>query len=350
VRLLDNDKRFAIREGFHMKGKKAVRVVLDVLLTVLIVVEMFIQYTGVLLHEVIGFAFFATVIVHLALSAKWIKSTAGNAREGKLTKRRTALAVIGMLLAVTVVILAVSSVAISNLLVQAGFTWTIGSYALWATVHAVSAYALCALVVVHLGMHWVFLASAFRIPYDPSRRRAIGTSMHAVAAVGAVALGVMAASKAVPYAGTAQAIGEQGSANSGASGSDAEAGGTAQGGSTGTGGTAQDGSTGTGGNAQGGSTGNEMSQDSGRKKRKSDRSNGSESGNNQQSTPSQGSGTQQNAPSQGSGTQESTPSQGSGSSDSAGGSSGVTGICTLCRKQCPLSAPKCNKPYQEGLL
>ena len=339
MRLLDNDKRFANREGFHMNGKKAVRVVLDVLLTVLIVVEMFIQYTGVLLHEVIGFAFFATVIVHLALSAKWIKSTAGNAREGKLTKRRTALAVIGMLLAVTVVILAVSSVAISNLLAQAGFTWTIGSYALWATVHAVSAYALCALVVIHLGMHWVFLASAFRIPYDPSRRRAIGTSMHAVAAVGAVALGVMAASKAVPYAGTAQAIGEQGSANSGASGSDAEAGGTTQGGSTGT-----------GGNAQGGSTGNEMSQDSGRKKRKSDRSNGSESGNNQQSTPSQGSGTQQNAPSQGSGTQESAPSQGSGSSDSAGGSSGVTGICTLCRKQCPLSAPKCNKPYQEGLL
>ncbi len=185
-----------------MNNKQALRVVLDILLTVLLVVEMFIQYTGVLLHEVIGFAFFATVAVHLVLSTKWIKNTAGSVRTGKLTKRRTALAVMGILLFITIVVLGVSSVAISNLLAQAGFSWTIGSYALWTTVHAVSSYVLCALVVIHLGMHWAFLASAFRVPYNPSRRRAINVSMHAVAAVGALALGVMAASKVAPSAGS----------------------------------------------------------------------------------------------------------------------------------------------------
>ncbi len=47
-----------------------------------------------------------------------------------------------------------------------------------------------------------FLASAFRVPYNPSRRRAINVSMHTVAAVGALALGVMAASKVAPSAGS----------------------------------------------------------------------------------------------------------------------------------------------------
>ena len=40
------------------------------------------------------------------------------------------------------------------------------------------------------------------------------------------------------------------------------------------------------------------------------------------------------------------------SQDSGSGGSATTasGICTLCRKQCPLSAPRCNKPYEAGLL
>ena len=39
-----------------------------------------------------------------------------------------------------------------------------------------------------------------------------------------------------------------------------------------------------------------------------------------------------------------------GTSDAASAASTATGICTLCRKQCPLSAPKCDKPYAAGLL
>ena len=172
-----------------MNGKKVTRVVLDVALTAMIVAEMFIQYTGTFLHEVIGFAFFATVVVHLALSAKWIKTTAKNASKGKMTARRTALAVMGILLTVCMVVLGVSSVAISGILADAGLVWTLGSYATWKTIHAVSSYALCALVVIHLGMHWAFLASAFHVPYDPSRRRAISTGVHATAALGALASG-----------------------------------------------------------------------------------------------------------------------------------------------------------------
>ena len=276
-----------------MNGKKVTRVVLDVALTAMIVAEMFIQYTGTFLHEVIGFAFFATVVVHLALSAKWIKTTAKNASKGKMTARRTALAVMGILLTVCMVVLGVSSVAISGILADAGLVWTLGSYATWKTIHAVSSYALCALVVIHLGMHWAFLASAFHVPYDPSRRRAISTGVHATAALGALALGAMAVGQALPRTtGTSTATQANTTAFAG-----------------------------TVGDAPAASSGSSNASSS-----------SSASGTGSTGSASDGS--------------SSSPSTGS-SGDS---SSTATGICTLCRKQCPLSAPKCNKPYAAGLL
>lgn len=41
-------------------------------------------------------------------------------------------------------------------------------------------------------------------------------------------------------------------------------------------------------------------------------------------------------------------SSGSESIPDTGGDSGALGICTLCRKQCQLSALKCNKPYERA--
>jgi len=292
-----------------MNGKKVTRVVLDVALTAMIVAEMFIQYTGTFLHEVIGFAFFATVVVHLALSAKWIKTTAKNASKGKMTARRTALAVMGILLTVCMVVLGVSSVAISGILADAGLVWTLGSYATWKTVHAVSSYALCALVVIHLGMHWAFLASAFHVPYDPSRRRAISTGVHATAALGALALGAMAVGQALPRT-TGMSTATQTNTTAFA-------------------GTVDDAPAASSSSPDASSS----SSASGRGSKKDDRSQGSAASD----TGSTGGA---------SGSSSASPST-SGSGDS---SSTATGICTLCRKQCSLSAPKCNKPYAAGLL
>jgi len=314
-----------------MNGKKITRIALDSALTMMLVAEMFIQFTGVFLHEVIGFAFFATVIVHLALSAKWIKNTASTASKGKMTARRTALAVMGILLALNVVVLGVSSVAISTILESAGFTWALGSYATWAEVHAVSAYSFCALVAVHLAMHWAFLASAFRVPYDPSRRRAISTGVHAAAAVGALALGVMAVNQVAPIA----------NASSGNSDS-----------SNGNGTTTQS----RNGNAF--ASVNDTASSSS--------SSSASTGSSTSSSPSQGakgkgktkgdsasSGSASSSGSSAATSQDSAPSQDGGEfsqPDANTSSSTASGICTLCHKECPLSNPKCDKPYRQGLL
>ena len=313
-----------------MKGKKAIRVALDVALTLMIVFEMLIQFTGEFLHEVVGFAFFATIVAHILLSMSWVKSTARVAKSGKLTARRTALAIVGALLAIATVALAVSSIAISGILASAGFVWPIGTYATWATVHTVSSYTLCALVVVHLAMHWAFLANAFKVPYDPSRRRAISTGVNAVAALGVVALGVSVAGKTLPQAASS-VVERESSGFSGDQLSDVSE--TAP--------------------VQSTNQAEVQSGGHGKKSGKSDASSSASatapgsSGSSSSSAAPQASESTNAADTDGStsATTTTVPSQSTSESASTSAS-----ICTLCRKQCPLSAPKCDKPYAAGLI
>ncbi len=298
--------------------RKTIRTVIDVLLGIMLILEMFIQFTGEFLHEVIGFAFFATMVIHLALSATWIKGCARNAQTGNLNKRAIVLAVMGSLLGITSVVLAVSSIAISGILASAGFTCPLGSYALWASIHSTAAYALCALVVVHLATHWVSLASSFRIPYDPSRRRAIGTSVNAMAALGAVALGVAALNEALPYAAQA-AQATQGTQAS-------QSGQATQ--------TSQTAFT---------NSATSSSTEAPTTRTRHERGARNSSSSSAESSSSSSSFAPSSSSSSSSSGSTAQPSSGTSSSSN-------TGICTLCRKQCSLSAPQCNKPYERGLL
>ena len=333
--------------------KKTVRVILDVLLTIMLVFEMFIQYTGNFLHEVVGFAFFATIVVHLALSAKWMKGVARSAKKGRLSMRNGALAAMGVLLAGTMLVLGVSSVAISNILSSAGMTWPLGSYSTWATVHAASSYALCALVAVHLAMHWSFLASAFKVDYDPSRRRAIGAGVHAIAGVGAVALGITAARELLPQADTQVALATESDREAFANVSDRahESGASSESASSSESSAAKaaDPSKSTGGKRHG--KGKNGGTDTERAKESSGTSASETTG----ATPSPGvSEIQGQTESPGSYDTAIASEQNADyyepETSSEADQFEASGICTLCRKQCPLSAPQCNRPYEAGLI
>lgn len=302
------------RQGVLTMKKKTKRVILDAALTGMTVFEMFIQYTGNLLHEVIGFAFFATVIVHLALSAKWIKNASQAANAGKLKGKRKSLAIMACLLGASMVVLGISSVAISGLLSQTGFVWPLGAYDMWEIAHAISSYVLCALVIVHLAMHWTFLASAFKVPYDPARRSAIGAGVNAVAAIGAIALCSTAAGKTITQAAAETTFSENTSSTPFDNVSD-------------------------------------IIQNS---ENPSDASFSEETldhkhhGKNQpyESTTS-GSDPNSNASGSSDANSQDTSSVTPSSPTS---SSSTTGTCTLCGRRCPLSSPQCDKPYAAGLL
>jgi len=321
--------------------KKAIRIVLDTILTVTIVLAMFIQFTGEFLHEVIGCVFFVALAMHLALSAKWMKGTVRARREGKLHGRRRALGVMACLLAAAMVALGMSSVAISWVLSDAGFVWPLGSYALWETIHAISAYSLCALVVVHLAMHWTFFASAFKVPYDPTRRQAIGTGVKVVATVGAVALGVAAAKEILPR----QLAQASGAASNGEPASEGERRFAT------VSDTAYDGSE----NSAGGGSSAESNSASIERRKREELAQGDASA----------AASEERAAS--AAVEESTVEEvyyaepeyvGDGvyadadaTDDSASGAATADlGACPLCRKACSLNNPRCDKPYQAGLI
>ena len=346
-----------------MNRKKATRMAIDVALSIMIVFEMLIQFTGDFLHEVVGFAFFATVVLHIALSYSWVKKTAHKASEGTLKARQASLAVVGCLLGVSMLVLGVSSIAISGILESAGFIWPFGEYDPWVVVHTVSSYALCALVVVHLAMHWVFFASALRVPYDASRRRAIGMGVNTVAALGVAALGVTALKATHLQIDQADQSGQNGGNANGFENIDTAAVLEDAGASSSADAAAAD--------SVQDAPGVEapQNQQRSRKNRRDDaamRGNAETRSANASGQRSLGegagsAGAQDNAAersdsAEGSASSEIDAGNGAGSSENATGQKSTgsgyssSSVCTLCRKRCTFDNLRCDKPYREGLL
>ncbi|MDO5117791.1 MAG: DUF4405 domain-containing protein [Eggerthellaceae bacterium] len=172
--------------------KKRLR--LDIVMTCMLAFEMFFELTGDTLHEIVGFIFFLTIAVHLILSAKWARGVTRAVSAGRASRRSVVRALYAIVLLLTFVPLVASSIAISQLLSGAGLELAFSfSYGTWAMIHEIAAYAVCALTVIHLAMHWKSFAKAWHVPYDPSRRAAIGTCVGVTATIATVAIGIAGA-------------------------------------------------------------------------------------------------------------------------------------------------------------
>ena len=172
-------------------SKRTFRTIIDVLLTALLIFEMFYEFTGNLLHELVGFAMFACVIVHLMLSRRWIASTFGVLGQKAVNRKRKHLKVMATLLFVDSALLIFSSIVISHTLWGLGINlaWLdVGG--IWTIIHTATAYGLCVFALVHLAMHWVSMAKVLHIEYNPARRQAIGQCVNLAVGVGAIALGI----------------------------------------------------------------------------------------------------------------------------------------------------------------
>ena len=287
-----------------MKGRSA-RMALDGALTILLIASMLAQLTGVIAHEIIGVVFLLAVVAHIVNSFWWMKTVARLVENAQVKGGQLELFVVAVLLGVAVVVLAVSSVPISRLLYQVGLAPKVMS-SMWLAVHKVSAFLLCILAVVHLAMHWASILKHLNIPFDPSKRKAIGLGVKAVSCAGIVALGVVGFNSLELFAGSGEdADGEgsrEGSTSQPASGSQATSAGASQG----------EGSPSTAGASEG-------------------RASASSSSASADAQPSK--------------------VQASAGDGEAGSSEGdAEALCPLCHKHCPLSDPQCDKPYLAGLI
>ena len=281
---------------------------IDLVLSAMLVFEMLYQFTGNTRHEIVGMAFFVTIVVHLLLSKPWMKTTAVKLRGGKKLKDMHSFQLVLVIaLAIFMVALIVSSIAISQMLTSlTGFMLTGLAYHIFVIIHSISSYGLCAVTAVHIAVHWASALCALRITYNPSRRRAINTGVSAAALVGAAvigAVGIDALSRQVGYAASAarasSATADESSVGDASSMPDANTSDT------------QDSS--------------DVTTKTHDKKSKQGFKSSTDSGSNSEGDSS---------------------TEGSASSSSGT----MSGICTLCEKRCPLSDPKCKKPYQAGLI
>lgn len=287
-----------------MKGRSA-RMALDGALTILLIASMLAQLTGVIAHEIIGVVFLLAVVAHIVNSFWWMKTVSRLVENAQVKGGQLALFVVAVLLGVAVALLAVSSVPISRLLYQVGLAPKVMS-SMWLAVHKVSAFLLCILAVVHLAMHWASILKHLNIPFDPSKRKAIGLGVKAVSCAGIVALGVVGFNSLELFMGSGEdADGEgsrEGSTSQPASGSQATSASTPQG----------EGSPSTSGASEGQASASSSSA----------------------STDAQPAKVQADA--------------GDGEAGSSEGD--AEALCPLCHKHCPLSDPQCDKPYLAGLI
>ena len=287
-----------------MKGRSA-RMALDGALTILLVASMLAQLTGVIAHEITGVLFLLAVVAHIVNSFWWMKTVARLVENAQVKGGQLALFVVAVLLGVAVAVLAVSSVPISRLLYQVGLAPKVMS-SMWLAVHKASAFLLCILAVVHLAMHWASILKHLNVPFDPSKRKAIGLGVKAISCAGIVALGVVGFNSLELFTGSGEDADGEGSRESStsqpASGSQASSARTPQsGGST---------------SAAGASEG--------------------------QASASSSSASADDQPAK---------VQADAGDGEAGSSEGdAEALCPLCRKHCPLSDPQCDKPYLAGLI
>lgn len=302
-------------------GKSTRRIVVDVIMVALLVVEMFYLLTGNMLHEILGAAFFVTVAIHLILSRKLFSGMMANLRErgraGNASKMNKARMVLDVLLFAACAVLLASSVLISNMLMSFNVNLAGELYGLFAMVHVVAAYVLCGIVVLHGAFHWAGLFKSLRIPYSPSRRRAIGNAVMGCAAIGLVAIGASSIDVLKAHAGQLGDTADD-------EGPDLEAASSS--------GAVEESMDDPIANAK------ELQGES--RKGQSKRSfNETESGSGASS--SDGNRKLRSSDEGFSGGTTEGSESGSGSDSS---------ICPLCPKRCSLSNPRCNKPYRAGLV
>ena len=112
--------------------------------------------TGVAAHEWLGLGVLVVFLVHTAQHADWAASAVKGLRAGSWGTR--ANLVLDALILVAFMAVTVSGVLISGAVLPAFGLYADGYY-FWDPLHAIAAKALLALLLVHVVVHWRWVAS-----------------------------------------------------------------------------------------------------------------------------------------------------------------------------------------------
>ena len=131
-----------------MKPKQILKIVTDILMTAILLLQMAYSLVGEAAHEWLGISMFALFILHHILNNKWAKGLFN----GKYTPFRilqTVLVILPLLSMLGSMIsgIIISHHALSFLNITSGQSWA-------RTVHMICAYWGFTFISLHLGLHW----------------------------------------------------------------------------------------------------------------------------------------------------------------------------------------------------
>ncbi|WP_258297310.1 DUF4405 domain-containing protein [Paenibacillus peoriae] len=162
-----------------------VRLSIDLVMTILMIIEMAYHSTGNMFHEIFGVTIFILFIIHNILNRKWYQSIF----KGKVNIRRVLTTIINLLLLVTMAVLVISAVPISRTV----FAFIpIENGIIVRQIHVLAAYWGLILIGLHIGMHWIMIIGAARKLTGITDKNKIRTVALRVIAVLIIVYGVQA--------------------------------------------------------------------------------------------------------------------------------------------------------------
>lgn len=140
-----------------MDSKK--NLVIDIVAVVVYAVVANPVVTGIAFHEWVSIGLLLVFVVHVAAHFDWIIETMRTVFRAPSFNRVGNL-VLDVGLAVVFMVCNVSGMLVSGVVLQA-FGYYAQGYYFWDPLHAISAKILLALLLVHLVVHWKWLAGVF---------------------------------------------------------------------------------------------------------------------------------------------------------------------------------------------
>ena len=146
-----------------MKPKQIVKIITDILMTIILLLLMAYSLVGEAAHEWLGIGMFVLFILHHILNRRWSR----NLRKGKYTPFRVLQTALVMLVLMSMLGSMISGIVLSRhalafLPITGGQSWA-------RTLHMLSAYWGFVMMSLHLGLHWnIMVAMAGKMVKKPS--------------------------------------------------------------------------------------------------------------------------------------------------------------------------------------
>ncbi|MEV5030240.1 DUF4405 domain-containing protein [Paenibacillus sp. LPE1-1-1.1] len=166
-----------------MNPKMIIRLFIDVTMTVLMLVAMAYQMTGILIHEVVGVILLVLFIAHNILNRRWYKTLL----KGKFDLRRILSIMVNLLFLVSMAAVLISSIPISREVLT---FIPIKNDTIFMQIHVMTSYWGFIIMAVHIGMSWGTIINAMRRMTGITGSSTVRTFLLRILAVFIVVFGV----------------------------------------------------------------------------------------------------------------------------------------------------------------